>query len=81
MGLSSFRSGFYCQAYLNSVNHQISAEVLNELTMLIAGWRSLRTQEIYRKKEIDPMLTTRGRTKQPTPAEMLGCNEEFISEW
>ena len=81
LGLSSFRSGFYCQAYLNSINHEISTEVLNELTMLIAGWRDLRTQDIYRKKELDAMLTIRGRAKQPTPAQMLGCDEEFKSDW
>jgi hypothetical protein len=23
------------------------------------------------------MLTTRGRAKQPTPVQMLGCDEEF----
>ena len=76
-----FRSGFYCQAYLNSVNNRISTEVLNELTMLIAGWRELKTQKIYQKKELDPMLTTTGRAILPTPAQMLGCDEEFISKW
>jgi hypothetical protein len=50
LSLSSFRSGFYCQAYLNSVNHRISTEVFHELTMLIAGWRELKTQKAYQKK-------------------------------
>ena len=49
--------------------------------MLIAGWRNFKTQEIYGKKELDRMLTTSGRAKQPTPAQMLGCEEEFISQW
>jgi hypothetical protein len=81
LALSSFRSGFYCQAYLNSVNHRISTEVLNELTMLIAGWRELKTQKAYQKKELDSMFTTAGRAVRPTPAQLLGCDDEFISKW
>ncbi len=81
LALASFRSGFYCQAYLNSVNHRISTEVLNELTMLIAGWRDLKTQTIYKKKQLDPLLTLKGKAIRPTPAQMLGCEKEFISQW
>ena len=68
LALSSFRSGFYCQAYLNSINHRISIEVLNELTMLIAGWRDLKTQKVYIKNKLDPLLTSKGRGIRPTPA-------------
>jgi hypothetical protein len=81
LGISSFRSGFYCQSYLNSVNHRISTEVLNELTMLIAGWRDLKTQKIYQKKQLDPMLTAECRALRPTPALLLGCDEEFKNNW
>ena len=68
LALSSFRSGFYCQAYLNSINNRISIEVLNELTMLIAGWRDLKTQKVYIKNQLDPLLTSKGRGIRPTPA-------------
>ena len=81
LALASFRSGFYCQANLNSVNHTIVPEVLDELTMLIAGWRDPKTQEVYNKKEKDAMLTSRGRAIRPTPAQMLGCSDEFVSQW
>jgi hypothetical protein len=49
--------------------------------MLIAGWRELKTQAIYKKQQLDPLLTSKGRAVRPTPAQMLGCEKEFISQW
>jgi hypothetical protein len=61
LALSSFRSGFYCQAYLNSVNRRISTEVLNELAIFKAGWRNLKTQKVYKKKSIRSFDNFKGK--------------------
>jgi hypothetical protein len=36
--------------------------------MLIAGWRDLKTQKVYIKNKLDPLLTSKGRGIRPTPA-------------
>ena len=81
LGIHSFRSGFFCQAYLNSLDRGFSLEVLKELTMILAGWRSPKDQEIYAKTEMKALLTMYGISKNVTPEQMLGCNQQFINKW
>ncbi len=81
LGVHSFRSGFYCQSYLNSFERNISTTVLNELTMLIAGWKALKDQNVYSKVEMENLITSNGPIKDPTPEQMLGYNGVFENKW
>ena len=58
LGLHSFRSGFYCQAYLNAINKgTLSIDAMKELTMLLAGWKHHKHQDTYEKEEFKHILT------------------------
>jgi hypothetical protein len=38
-------------------------------------------KQLIKKKQFDPLLTSMGRAIRPTPAQMLGCKKEFLSQW
>jgi hypothetical protein len=83
LGLNSFRSGFYCQAYLNAINKgTLSIDAMKELTMLLAGWKHPKDQDTYEKKEFKNILAFFGFSTIPTVEQLVGCaGEKFISKW
>jgi hypothetical protein len=80
-GLHSFRSGFYCQSLLNSSSKGISIDTMNELTMMVAGWRHKRDQEVYFKPIMSELTTIGGFIENPTIEMLVGCEGVFKSDW
>ena len=81
LGAHSFRSAFYCQSYLNGMKNGFPIEVMNELTMVLAGWKNLKDQLVYKKDELKALITFFGIVDSPTPEQMLGYNGKFINKW
>ena len=75
----SFRSGFYCQSFLNSMKSGFPIEIMNELTMLLAGWKQEKEQTIYRKDEMSALVALKGTSVTPSPEQMLGYEGTFIN--
>ena len=81
MGTHSFRSGFYCQSILNSNLKMLSTDVMKELSELLAGWKNKSDAKVYRKPQMTALTTWLGYITNPSPEQMLGSTEPFISKW
>jgi hypothetical protein len=81
LGIHSFRSGFYCQSLLNASIKGLDYNVMNELSMLLAGWRSSSDRATYNKNEMRSLITPLGVIENPSPEQMLGCDMQFESLW
>jgi len=81
LGIHSFRSGFNCQSLLNASIKGEDYNVMNELSMLLAGWRSSRDRATYNKNEMRSLITPLGVIENPSPEQMLGCDMQFESLW
>ena len=81
LGAHSFRSAYYCQSYLNGMNKRFPIEVINELTMVLAGQKNKKDQLVYKKDELKALITFFGVINSPTPEQMLGYNGKFKNNW
>ena len=81
LGTHSFRSGFYCQSLLNASKKGVDYNVMNELSMLLAGWQTKRDRAIYLKNNMRALITPSGAVDNPSPEQLLCCDNEFVSEW
>ena len=52
---------------------------MNELTMLLAGWKQEKEQTIYRKDEMSALVALKGTSVTPSPEQMLGYEGTFIN--
>ena len=54
---------------------------MNELTQMLAGWRSKRDQAVYFKPIMSELTTISGYIKDPTIEMLVGCEGVFKSNW
>ena len=60
LGTHSFKSGFYCQSLQNSSLKGVDYNVMNELSMLLAGWQKIENRAKYNKNEMRALITPNG---------------------